>query len=265
MKNYLKVTRDLFWTQMGWTFGFLGIMFVINLIQIVLSITQGSEVDGGFYASIMIAANIYMLIIGITAIYFLRYYVELGVTRKTYFIGTLLASIGLSIVIPIITLLVSLLERFILTSVFHLSYNIQNINEISNDVLLDIDDGFGSVVAELVLSVILSPNLDPSNNWMLAIGVFALNIFIFYLLGWLISVGFYAGGTITGLAFIILALGMNLLKNAFLRISLDLPVSGHFLALESLPLGVTLPGLLLLMIIPIWIIRQLTKNAVINM
>ncbi|MBB6451181.1 hypothetical protein HNR44_003175 [Geomicrobium halophilum] len=77
---------------------------------------------------------------------------------------------------------------------------------------MDIDDDIGGVIAELVLSVILSPNVDPSGNWVLAIGVFALNIFIFYLLGWLISVGFKAGGTILGLVFIVLAFGINLLK-----------------------------------------------------
>jgi len=264
MKDYLKVTGDLFWTQMTWTFGFLGIMFIINLIQIGFNVFQGTEVEGGFYASIMIAGNIYMLIIGITIIYFLRYYVELGVTRKAYFIGALLASIGLSIVIPIITLLVLFLERFILTNVLNLSYKVQDINAILNEVLVDLEGSFGGVIAEIVLSFILSPNLDPFSNWLLAIVVFALNLFIFYLLGWLISAGFKAGGTITGLAFIVLAVGMNLMKDTLLRISLDLPLAERYLAFDSLSLGVTLPGLLLLIIIPIWIIRQLTKKATID-
>lgn len=265
MKNSLKVTYGLFWTQMMWTFGFLGVMFVVNVIKIILNVIKGTEVDGGFYGSIMIAANIYMLIIGITVIYFLPYYVELGVTRKDYFIGTVLASIGLSIVIPIITLLVSLLERLILMNVLNLSYKVQDLNGVLNNVMNDMDHNFGGVIAELILSVILSPNVDPSGNWILAIIVFALNIFIYYLLGWLISVGFYTGGIITGLVFIILSIGINLVKDALLRISMDVPVSDRFSALESLSLGVTLPGLLLVMIISIVIIRLLTKKATIKM
>ena len=261
MKTYPKLAADMFWTLMSWTFGFLGVMIVINIIQRAINVIQGTEVDGGFYGSLMIASNIYMLIIGIISIYFLPYYVENGVTRKDYFTGTLIASIGVSIALPIIIFLISIVERFILTNWLNMSYKIQDINEIFNEVLMDIDDGLGSFIGDLILSVILSPNMDPSSNWMLAIAVFALNIFIFYLLGWLISAGFHRGGIIIGLGFIVIAIVMNTLKDMLLRIVLDLPISARFAALEPFSPWIAMAGILLLILVVIGVIRLLTKKV----
>jgi len=261
MRNYPRVAADMVWSQMSWTFGFLGVMLVINIIQRVINVVQGTEVDGGLYASLLIASNIYMLIIGIISIYFLPYYVENGVTRKDYFKGTLLASIGVSIAIPIITLLMSVVERFILTNLLNMSYKAQNLNEIFNEVVMDIDSGVGSFIADLVLSVILSPNMDPSSSWLLAMAVFALNIFVFYLLGWLISAGFYADGTIGGLLFIIISIVINILKDTLLRIALDLPFSARFAALEVLSPWFAVAGILILILFVIWVIRLLTKRV----
>src|SRR5690625_4552871 len=174
MRNFPRVAADMVWSQMSWTFGFLGVMIIINIIQRAMNVIQGTEVDGGFYASLMIASNIYMLIIGIIAIYFLPYYVENGVTRKDYFKGTLLASIGVSIALPIITVLISVVERLFLTNLLSMSYKVQDLNDIFNEVLMDIDSSIGNIIGGVITSVILSPNIDLSSNWLLAIAVFAL-------------------------------------------------------------------------------------------
>ncbi|GAB3798573.1 hypothetical protein [Virgibacillus kimchii] len=264
MRNSPKIAADMFLTLMSWTFGFLGVMLIINIIQRIANFVQGTEVDGGFYGSLMIASNIYMLIIGLITITFLPYFVENGVTRKNYFEGTLLASIGVSIAIPIITLLISIVERFILINWLNMSYKAQDLNEIFNDVLIDIDSGLGSIIGDLILSVILSPNMDPSSNWVLAIIIFALNIFIFYLLGWLISAAFYRGGTIISIGFIAIAITLNILKDTLLRIALDFPISARFSALEPFSSWVAVAGILILILFVISVIRLLTKRMPID-
>jgi hypothetical protein len=261
MKNYPRVAADMVWSQMSWTFGFLGIMIIINIVQRAINVIQGTEVDGGFYASLIIASNIYMLIIGIISIYFLPYYVENGVTRTDYFKGTLLASIGVSIAIPIITLLIFIVERFILTNLLNMSYKVLDLNEIFNEVLIDIDSEIGGIIRDLILSVILSPNIDPANNWVLAIAVFALNIFMFYLLGWLISASFYRGGTIIGLIFIFIAISINILKDTLLRIALDFPITARFSALEPFSSWIAIACIFLMILFVIWVIRLLTKRV----
>ncbi|WP_164215955.1 hypothetical protein [Virgibacillus sp. YIM 98842] len=261
MKNYPKITRDMFLVLMSWTFGFIGVMIVINIIQRGINVIQGAEVDGGFYVSLLIASNIYMIIIGIISIYFLPYYVENGVTRKDYFKGTLLASAAVSFVIPIITLLIAIVERFILSNLLNISYKMQNLNEIFNEAIIDTDSGLGSIIGDLILSVILSPNIDPSGNWILAIAVFALNIFMFYLLGWLISAGFYRGGIIIGLVFIIFAFAINIVKDTLLRVAMDLPFSARFSALEPFSPWIAAAGILILILFIIWVIRLLTKRV----
>src|SRR5699024_3239539 len=78
---------DLFTMHVIWTLWALGIFVVINIAQKILQINQDSIYNSG-----VIASNIYMFIIGIIAIAFLTYYVELGITRKSYFYGNVLAS-----------------------------------------------------------------------------------------------------------------------------------------------------------------------------
>ncbi|QQK77107.1 hypothetical protein HUG15_17005 [Salicibibacter cibarius] len=264
MSNFPKVTADMLRTQLHSTLGFLGVMLAIQIIRIIFG---GSDVDG-YYMSILIAANIYMFIIGMTFSTSLPHYVQNGVTRKDFFNGTLLASIGMAVFIPVMTLALSLLERFIMGNIANIQLGDSDINtalnafEASGHVIGDI---IGSIVSHTVQAFILTPYVDPASNWFLAIGVFSLNIFMFYLLGWLISASFSRLGVGAGLAFIALAIMISILGDTLQRVSLDLPVLNTFTMVESLPLGVTIPGLLLVILIPIWLIRLLTKRTPIKM
>jgi len=252
-----KVANDMFWVQLFWALGFLGVMLVINIIKIIIATFQGNE-PNSYYDSIFIAANIFMLVIGILAIYFLPHYVGNGVTRKDYYKGTLLASVGLSITIPIITICISLLEQMILKNIDKVSFKAANI---INEVVLEIDS---NIVGDIVQSIILTPYVDPQSNWFLAICVFSLNIFMYYLAGWLISTSFYRFGAGTGLGFIIIALIVLMLEDVLLRISLDLPIPSRFSTLGSLPLSITILSILFIIFISIWIIRLLTKRVTIK-
>lgn len=249
-----KVAQDMFTVQLIWTGGFLGIMLVINIVKGIMAGVQGNEVEG-YFSSIFIAGNIYMLILGLLSIHFLPHFLGNGVTRKDYFIGTVLASIGLSIIIPIITIIVSVVERLILGFV-DMQYKTQTINEV------DID---ANVVGDIIQSIIITPYADPQHNWVLAISVLSVNIFIFYLVGWLISSSFYRYDIYAGLGSILLSMVLIMLKDTLLRISLDLPIPGWFSTLDFLPVGIALLGIVLIILITIGLIRILTKRVAIKM
>ncbi len=249
-----RVAKDIFFVQLMWTGGFLGIMLIVNIVKLIIAGIKGNEAEG-FFSSIFVAGNIYMLIIGILAIYFLPHFVGNGVTRKDYFIGTVLASIGLSIIIPIITLLVSVLERLIL-NMLDITLKGQTINEVDVDA---------AVIGDIVQSIIISPYVDPQSNLFLAISVLSLNLLVIYLIGWLISSSFYRFDIVVGIGFILIGLNLKMLKDTFLRISLDLPIPGWYTKLDFLPISFSLIGILLIILISIWIIRLLTKKVAIKM
>lgn len=264
VSNFPKVTADMLRTQLHWTLGFLGVILTIQIIRIIFG---ESDVDG-FYMSILIGANIFMFVIGIMASSYLPQYVQNGVTRKDYFNGALLASIGLAVLIPIITIALSLLERLTIGNIVNIPFGDPDINTAITDFESSgsaIGDIIGSIVSHTVQAFILTPYVDPASNWFLAIGVFSLNIFMFYLLGWLISASFSRLGVGAGLAFIALAIMISMLGDTLQRVSLDLPALNTFPMVGGLPLGVTIPGLLLVILIPIWLIRLLTKRTPIKM
>lgn len=258
-RTFLKVAKDMFWVQMSWTFGFLGITLAINILKIIRATIQGNGADN-YFNSVFVVANIFMLVIGIISIYFLPHYVENGVTRKDYFKGTLIASIGLSVIIPVMTVIVSKLQLLILKNIDKISFLDADINSIVSEIHHDV----GDIISDVVTSIILTPYVDPQSNWVLAIGILSLNLFIYYLIGWLISASFHRFDTLTGLGFILIALIILTLEDTLLRISLDLPVASRFLTLESLPFGVIIVGILFLILVSIWIIRTLTKKVTIK-
>lgn len=249
-----KVAIDMFVVQAIWTAGFLGIMLLINVVKTIMAGFRGNEVEG-FFNSVFVAGNIYMLVIGILAIYFLPHFVGNGVTRKDYFFGTVLSSIGLAITIPIITGLISILEKIVL-NLINIPLKVQTLNEV---------DISGNIIGDIVQSIIISPHVDFQSNWGLAMAVLALNIFISYLLGWLISASFYRYGTVIGLASILTAIVFKMLKDTFLRMSLDLSAVGWFSSLEDLPIGIALLGIVVIILLSIWFIRMLTKRVAIKM
>ncbi|GGB58466.1 hypothetical protein F3157_20145 [Virgibacillus dakarensis] len=254
--TFPKVAKDMFLVQLYWAFGFLGIMLVIHIVKIITAFIQGNEVDS-YYNSVFVAANIFMLVIGLISVYFLPHYAGNGVTRKDYFKGGLLASIGLSVVIPIIAICISVIGQFILKNMANIGLKEPNLNE----VVLDIDS---NIIGDIVQSVILTPFVDPGSNWILAIGLFSLNIFMYYLVGWFISASFYRYDTITGLGSILLGLISLTLVDVLIRMSLNLPVADRFSSLD-LPAVITIPGIFVIIVIIIWIIRVLTKRVSIKM
>lgn len=246
-----KVTKDMLMIQLSWAGGFLGIVLLISIIKSFISGIQGNDLEG-YFSTIFIAGNIFMLVLGIIVIHFLPHYVGMGVTRKDYFLGAFLASLGITLFIPIVTIIITLLEQFL----FHMmdfSYKVQTINEVN------IKD---NIIGDIVQSIIISPHIAPQDNWFLAAFVLSINILIYYLMGWLIGVSFYRLDVVAGLISIFSSIVLKMLKDTFLRIALDLPAVGWFTFLDKfLPTGIAWVGILLIVIVTIQLIRKMTSRA----
>lgn len=247
--SYTKTGIDLLVTQFFWTLWALGIFILIDIVKMIFQ----SNVDI-LYNTGYIASNIYMLVIGIIAISFLTYYVENGITRKNYFYGNVIASIGLSIVIPIILYGLSIIEKFVLSRFTSIIIN-ENVLE---DVVVEVD---GNIVGEIVQSMILSPFISPDSNLLLSLALFSLNIFVFYMVGWLIGVAFQRIGVIGGILFISIGIAIIAVKDSMIRLTMDIPLFESFSALEIVPNGLSLPIVFIVILVTFFLIRLLTKRA----
>lgn len=249
--RYGKVFKDMFFVQLSWTLWFLGIATVIHLIRMAISVFHGGEVDH-FYNAIFVAGNIYMLIIGIICIYFLTYFVENGVTRKEYFVGGLLASAALSVVIPVISLIVTTAEKLLLNNIVSFR-QMEIMPELESDAIGDI-----------VQSIVITPYVDPEKHLLLAIGIFSLNIFIYYIFGWLISASFYRFQAMFGIAVIGVLLIALLTIHSLIRSAANLPIFHTFSFIEGIPSSLAILTIFLLLFIVVFLIRQLTKKVAVK-
>src|SRR5699024_222724 len=214
--SYTKVGSDLFYLQLTWTFWALGIFLFINIARLLFFNHVDSYYSGGY-----ISANIFMLVIGIIAINFLPYYVGNGITRKNYFVGNVLASIGLSIAIPILVYIISFFEKLIVNNVTSIVLRDKTLETAVEEVTTEID---GNVIGEVIQSIILTPFIDPGSNLVLSLALFSLHIFVFYIIGWMIGAAFYRLGVIGGLIFSATGLALILLKDSMIRLVLDIPL-----------------------------------------
>lgn len=245
----LKVAKDMLWHQGSWTLAFLGIVLLIHIFNVVKGIMLGDEFDS-YYHSVYVAGNIYMFVIGIISIYFLTHFVEHGVPRKKYFFGSLLAAVGLAMMIPLVSFVIFIIEQFF----FHPTFKIMEIN----NIMTDIDD---SIIGYIVGSFVVTPYVDPSEQWLLAIGVFSLNLFIYYIFGWLISASFHRFRTIGGLAFIAIGLLVVMFIDTCLRYTLQLPIAKWFVLINTFSNSLAAILILFLIACILVTIRLITSRA----
>ena len=262
-KIFPKVAIDLYIVQLIWALGFLGILLLIQIAKPLLAMVPLLKMNdkiniGNYFDTVFVSSNIFMLVIGIiVTLGFLPYYVNNGVTRKDYFKGVTIASVGLSISIPIVASVIYVLQNFIM-KVTNLPF-VEN-STLANQVV-DTGDGF---IGELIQSIIMTPFVELESSWLLAITVFALNIFTYYVVGWLIGSGFYRFGVPVGLLCIVIAFIVVYTQDLLLSSALGLPVHDTFTSLDF-PLYLAVAGTLALVGILLWMIRQLTKRVAIKM
>jgi hypothetical protein len=168
-----KVALDMYIEQMKWSVWFIGIIMAVYIgFNIAANFFDLDFIDNllGFSEG---SSIIYMFVIGIIAgLAFLPQFIKLGVTRRHVFYGTVISAILVSISLPLIFSL--------FTGVEYLLSRLLNFK-----------------VAEPIF-----------RNFTATFFLYSLNIFVGYLLGWLIQVGFYKFNWIIGLFFIVLVNGL---------------------------------------------------------
>ncbi|MGA8943937.1 MAG: hypothetical protein WB502_14680 [Thermoactinomyces sp.] len=214
-KIFSKVAVDMYKEQMKWTFWFLLFILAAQIVHVILVIFPLNIEDTirNFLPFLHGSAKIYMLIIGIFSYGFLTFYVTQGVTRRDYFIGSSLAALGLSITMIIIGVILSGLQFIILDRIIHYP-------------AITLFENYG----------VLQPIY------------YNMNIFIFYLIGYLIGIGYYRFGWIIGFAFVAFAILSIILTETLLK---------------SQP-AIAFTGLLALTATILIFIRQITKRMAVK-
>lgn len=181
-KSYRKVTLDLLYEQGKWSAWFLGIIIAFHyVIRYFLPDTR--EHIGGFFEFSRSSSGIFLLVCGILSAYgFMQYYVHHGLTRKNMFKGTALAAAGLSVILTLAVLLVN---------------------------------GIEYLVAQQFPGSVVLANTGIDGNLFAEAGIFAVSIYLYFLIGWLISIGYYRFGWLIGFGFIALALIAVMLHDYF--------------------------------------------------
>ena len=218
---------------------------------------NGSEINN-YFSIVYVAAHIFMLVIGIISVYgFLPHYVGNGVSRRDYFKGATLSTIALSITIPVIASIISVLERLFI--------NLTNLYPVDSNPFISqgIAEESGLIV-DIVKSVVIPPFVDLHDNWLLAILIFSLNLLTYFVVGWFIGTSFYRFNILIGIGACLLSVAILTAADGLLRAALELPVYEVFASL-SLSLPTSILASLILLGIVLWFIRQMTKKVSIKM
>lgn len=251
---FSKVAVDMYIVQLFWALGYLGVIFAIHLVKLIIRIFNDGPGANSFFDAFFVSSNIFMLVIGIISVAFIKHFISLGVTRKDYFVGGLIAAAGLSVSLPIITAIVTTVENFILKWL--------NFPLIESSTL-DSIERTNQLIGDIFQFIVVSPYVDPENNWLLSIIVISINLFTYYLLGWLISSSFKRLGAFSGLGMIALSILFVLIYDTLIKNALNYSIEQMFFPVH-LPLYFSIGGGVILISIVIWIIRKLTKNIIIQ-
>lgn len=233
-----RVSTDMFIQQGSWALGFLFIVLLIYIgagigSSIGVNVREGMT-EEGFFSLTYRSTKGFMLVIGIISAYgFLSYYVRHGVTRRDFFTGAAVAAVYLSLAFPVVVGLVNWIIGMVTSH----------------------DAGSTSLLQEF------------DNNWLLTLVSYAVQIFTYYLMGWMIGSGFYRFGWIRGLGWIALALVLIGFMDALWQFELAsiweqwLPVTTVF----SVTLPVSLAGSVAVILITLILIRLITRRVTIKM
>lgn len=259
MNNTSKVAIDMFFQHFKWTIGFFMFLFIAHVVKIGFAY-YNDDFTSDFLLFSNVSSRIYMLVIGIISAYgFLTFYVNHGITRKDYFRGSAIASLGLAFVIALIIIIITSIEFFIIDT-FHLPAVLENAATSTVDIS-------GDPIMTQILVLLLDPTyVLTGKGWLMAFVVSGITMFIFYLIGWLIGVGYYRYGWIIGFSFIAIAIISACTLTLFWAEGLDDHLSNWLpFASINLPFYGSIIGSVILASILLWLIRFITKNVTIKM
>jgi hypothetical protein len=230
---YKKAAMDIFWEQAKWSAWFFAVLVIIHAVVLYFNLGNESEI-AGFFEFSRYSTSIFMLVCGILAAYgFMAYFVQQGISRKDVYRGIALAAFGLAVATTLLPLLLNGIE-YLFVGMTPLQLNFMS---------------YGS-----------------SADWFWEAVVYMLNIFTSYLVGWMISIGYYRFGWLAGFAFIALAIIAFSLNDYFWG---DAGLTSFIpwlpkLSMEATPL-VGIIGSIVLIAVLLVFIYTLTKRTAIKM
>lgn len=185
------------------------------------------------------SSNIYMFVIGIiSGAILLPYFVKNGVTRKDYFKGAVLGTLGLSLAMVLVIGMIVGLE-YLFIKIGYMSHEIRGV--IINDK---------HFIKQIITGMLFAPVVDLEKGWILTFLVFIINLFTYYVSGWMIGSAFY-----NFKLFGFIAIALHIL---FLWIRDTMWGSG-------LPIFVSIAGLVLIIVMILLIIRFLSRKVIIKL
>ncbi|MFD2701248.1 hypothetical protein ACFSVM_12295 [Paenibacillus shunpengii] len=174
-ENSKKIAFDLFYVQMVWTLWYVSFLFVVQFMMLLLpdfiklNVSEMESPASMYFMNFgLTASKTYMLVIGIISSYaFLKHYIHQGVTRKDYFVGSTIAVILLSILLPILMWILSGVQYLIL--------------------------GWAGIPRQE--SVVIGYEMFSLMPFI----IFTLQFLVYYLAGWMVSMSFYRFGFYGGM------------------------------------------------------------------
>ena len=255
---FSKVAVDMFLVQFKWSLWFISFILLAHIIMIIVAVNVNFPL-GDFLFFSHRSSKIYMLVIGIISAYaFLTFYVNQGITRKDYFIGSSLAAIGVSLAIAIIATVLTGLE-YIILEMMNLPINLDR-------AMVGVESSDNSISIFLPKAIVSSSILVHSSNWLLSMLMYTLNILTYYVIGWFIGSGYYRFGWVAGFGFIALAIVFITVGDLLWGTEIGEPLSSWlpFTSID-LPLYGSFLGAIILIGIIIGLIRLLTRRVTIKM
>lgn len=220
----LKVGTDFVLMKLIWSAWFLSLLFVLYVGMRIF----GLDIDESYMTFSYRPSKVFMFVVGVMSVStFLTFYVKQGVTRKAYFIGAAVSSCIISFIHMIVAGIVTFGEQLFVPTT-------------ETTTFLGED-------ASLFLTVL----------------IFALNVIIYYMAGWLIGAGFYRFGGLMGFVYILLAVVFIVISDILWQHELEEILQPLFDTsfILNLPLYASIIGTLLLIGIMIGVVRMLTKKV----
>ncbi|PSL46968.1 hypothetical protein B0H94_105121 [Salsuginibacillus halophilus] len=178
-----SITSDLFKIQMKWTLSFFSVVLVVFLLLDASWFFTRQAPDVTLAAFIFEPSKIYMLVIGIVPWFaYFTYFISHGVTRKDYFAGTAISAALLAVGLMGLT--------FAVSGLIH---------------MIEPITGYAPIGTEQSLALISSHPAAQLTGTMIV-------LFLYYLAGWIVAIGFYRfhiSGGFASIAIVIILLSIT--------------------------------------------------------
>lgn len=164
---------DMFIKILSWSIWYIAILTILHIVLVII----GARIDIDFittdlftfsYPTISVSVFVMSIIGNYT---FMPFYIKHGVTRKEYFMSNTVVGLGLSVSTTFIFLVLGSIEKFF--------------------------------IKDIITNTSMKPiGIYADKNPLIILFVVILSVFLFYLLGWIIHIGYYRFGWIVGFLFI---------------------------------------------------------------